>query len=44
MLSEELVPEEDIYLLLEECDKQENYAAKDAVLEYGRNFPGKFYV
>lgn len=40
MLTEKLVPWADIYLLLEECYRQDNYTAKDTVVEYNRqNFP-----
>ena len=38
MFAEKMIPREDIELLLEECDKQKNAAAKAAVLEYAHQF------
>lgn len=37
MLAEKMIPRGDINLLLEECDKQNNSAAKMAVLEYSNH-------
>ena len=38
MFAEKMIPRKDIDLLLEECDKQKNAAAKAAVLEYAHQF------
>ena len=38
MFAEKMIPREDIDLLLEECDKQKNAAAKAAVLDYAHQF------
>ncbi|MCI9331220.1 MAG: leucine-rich repeat domain-containing protein [Oscillibacter sp.] len=40
MFTEKMIPQKDIDLLLEECEKQKNAAAKAAVLEYGHQFLG----
>nr|WP_325258969.1 leucine-rich repeat domain-containing protein [uncultured Oscillibacter sp.] len=38
MFADKVIPRKDIDLLLEECDKQKNAAAKAAVLEYAHQF------
>ena len=40
MFADKVIPRKDIDLLLEECDKQKNAAAKAAVLEYAHQFLG----
>ena len=40
MFAYKMIPRKDIDLLLEECDKQKNAAAKAAVLEYAHQFLG----
>ena len=40
MFTEKMIPQKDIDLLLEECEKQKNTAAKVVVLEYAHQFLG----
>ena len=40
MFTEKMIPQKDIDLLLDECEKQKNTAAKVVVLEYAHQFLG----
>ena len=40
MFTEKMIPQKDIDLLLDECEKQTNTAAKVVVLEYAHQFLG----